>query len=217
MIANLGAMLLLASGQLTGGRKPVIVFDMSAHISLAYHKPAVAVEARLETISHNDIDALERLCRENPVVAYVCDGVYPMGDYSPIRELRRLRERYGLFLYIDDTRAMSIFGCRGEGFARSRYPQVLDERTIIAASLARGFGASGGMLMLGSAVHEALFRCGSIPQAFSTLPDLAAIGAALFTSLQNLVSSKTDLCNASSSLTASSQQPSKAIHFRSEQ
>ncbi|WP_375784808.1 aminotransferase class I/II-fold pyridoxal phosphate-dependent enzyme [Bradyrhizobium sp. Pha-3] len=179
MLANLGAMPILASGQLTGGRKPVVVFDRVAHISLAYHKPVVADETRMETIAHNDIDALERLCREHPVVAYVCDGIYSMGGNSPIKELRQLQERYGLFLYIDDAHGISLFGRRGEGFARSQFPQVLGDRTIIAASLAKGFGASGGMLMLGTADHEALFRRYSIPYAFSVAPNLAAVGAAL--------------------------------------
>ncbi|MHC1949917.1 aminotransferase class I/II-fold pyridoxal phosphate-dependent enzyme [Bradyrhizobium sp. UFLA06-06] len=179
MLANLGAMPILASGHLTGGRKPLVVFDCLAHGSLAYHKPVVADEARVETIFHNDIDALERLCRENPVAAYVCDGVYSMGGYSPIEELRRLQERYGLFLYIDDAHGISIFGRQGEGFARSQFPQVLGERTIIAASLAKGFGASGGMLMLGTSEHETLFRRYSIPYGFSVTPNLAAVGAAL--------------------------------------
>lgn len=179
MLANLGAMPLLASGQLTGGRKPVVVFDRIAHISLAYHKPVVADETRVETIAHNDIDALERLCREHPVVAYVCDGVYSMGGNAPIKELRHLQERYGLFLYVDDAHGISLFGRQGEGFARSQFPQVLGDRTIIAASLAKGFGASGGMLMLGTADHEALFRRYSIPYAFSVAPNLAAVGAAL--------------------------------------
>lgn len=179
MLANLGAMPLLASGQLTGGRKPLVVFDRIAHISLAYHKPVVADETRVETIAHNDIDTLERLCREHPVVAYVCDGVYSMGGNSPIKELRRLQERYGLFLYIDDAHGISVFGRQGEGFARSQFPKVLGDRTIIVASLAKGFGASGGMLMLGTAEHEALFRRYSIPYAFSVAPNLAAVGAAL--------------------------------------
>lgn len=179
MLANLGVMPLLASGQLTGGRKPVVVFDRIAHISLAYHKPVVADETRVETIEHNDIEALERLCREHPVVAYVCDGVYSMGGNSPIKELRQLQERYGLFLYIDDAHGISLFGRQGEGFARSQFPQVLDDRTIIIASLAKGFGASGGMVMLGTADQEALFRRYSIPYAFSVAPNLAAVGAAL--------------------------------------
>ncbi|MGY4319389.1 hypothetical protein ACVWW1_008716 [Bradyrhizobium sp. JR3.5] len=46
MLANLGAMPLLASGQLTGGRKPLVVFDRIAHISLAYHKPAWSLMRR---------------------------------------------------------------------------------------------------------------------------------------------------------------------------
>ncbi|WP_225678615.1 aminotransferase class I/II-fold pyridoxal phosphate-dependent enzyme [Bradyrhizobium hereditatis] len=179
MLANLGAMPLLASGQLTGGRKPLVVFDRSAHISLAYHKPAIADETRVETIAHNDIDALERLCREHPVVAYVCDGVYSMGGNSPVKELHQLQERYGLFLYIDDAHGISLFGRQGEGFARSQFPRALGDRTIIAASMAKGFGASGGMLMLGTADQEALFRRYSIPYAFSVSPNLAAVGAAL--------------------------------------
>ncbi|WP_246799551.1 aminotransferase class I/II-fold pyridoxal phosphate-dependent enzyme [Bradyrhizobium sp. CCBAU 51753] len=179
MLANLGAMPILASGQLTSGRKPVIAFDRIAHISLAYHKPVVADEARVETIAHNDIDALERLCREHPVVAYVCDGVYSMGGNSPVKELRQLQERYGLFLYIDDAHGISLFGRQGEGFARSQFPKLLGDRTIIAASLAKGFGASGGMLMLGTLDQETLFRRYSIPYAFSVAPNLAAVGAAL--------------------------------------
>lgn len=179
MLANLGALPLLASGQLTGGIKPVVVFDRIAHISLAYHKPVVADETQVETIAHNDLGALERLCREHPVVAYVCDGVYSMGGNAPVEELRQLQDRYGLFLYIDDAHGISLFGRQGEGFARSQFPQVLGERTIIAASLAKGFGASGGMLILGTADQEALFRRYSIPYAFSVAPNLAAVGAAL--------------------------------------
>lgn len=179
MLANMGAMPLLASGQLTGGRKPLVVFDGFAHLSLAYHKPVVADETNVETIPHNDLDALERLCRNHSVVAYVCDGVYSMGGDAPIKALRELQERYGLFLYIDDAHGISIFGRQGEGFARSQFSEVLGDRTIIVASLAKGFGASGGMVMLGTADQEALFRRYCIPYAFSVPPNLAAVGASL--------------------------------------
>lgn len=179
MLANLGMMPLLASGQLTAGKRPVVVFDRKAHISLAYHKPVVADETQVETIAHNDIGALEAICREHPVVAYLCDGVYSMGGNAPIQELRHLQDRYGLFLYIDDAHGISLFGRNGEGFARSQFPKDLGDRTIIAASLGKGFGASGGMLMLGTHEQEALFRRYAIPYAFSAAPNLAAVGAAL--------------------------------------
>jgi 7-keto-8-aminopelargonate synthetase-like enzyme len=179
MLANLGALPILASGLLTNGRKPVVAFDRLAHISLAYHKPVVADETRVETIGHNDIEALERLCQQEPVVAYVCDGVYSMGGHALIPELRRLQEKYGLFLYIDDAHGVSLFGKVGQGFARSQFPDELGDRTIIAASLGKGFGASGGVLMLGTAEQEALFRRYALPHAFSASANLAAVGAAL--------------------------------------
>ncbi|WIW50216.1 aminotransferase class I/II-fold pyridoxal phosphate-dependent enzyme (plasmid) [Bradyrhizobium sp. 62B] len=179
MLANMGAMPILAAGQLTGGRKPVVAFDSLAHVSLAYHKPMITDRTQVETIAHNDMDALESLCRKHPLVAYVCDGVCPFAENAPIAALHQLQERYGLFLYIDDAHGISLFGTHGEGFARSQMPQLLGERTIVAASLAKGFGASGGILMLGEARHETLFKMRSIPHVFSSTPGPAAIGAAL--------------------------------------
>ena len=96
----------------------------------------------------------------------------------PLHELRVLQEKYGLFLYIDDAHGISILGENGAGFARSVFSE-LGERTIIAASLGKGFGASGGILMLGTAAQELLFRRFAVAHAFSASLNTAAIGAAL--------------------------------------
>lgn len=178
LAANMSALPLIASGHLTGGPKPVMAFDRLAHATLAYHKGTIAQETRVETIAHNDLEALERLCRRSKSVAYVCDGVYSMGGSAPIAELRRLQEKYGLFLYIDDAHGVSLFGKRGEGFAKSQLGE-LGDRTIVAASLGKGFGASGGLLMLGSAQQELLFRRFAVAHAFSASLNTAAIGAGL--------------------------------------
>ncbi|MGY3108348.1 MULTISPECIES: aminotransferase class I/II-fold pyridoxal phosphate-dependent enzyme [unclassified Bradyrhizobium] len=178
MLVDLVAIPMLASGRLTGGKKPVVVFDSFSRMLLTFQK-LKADDTRAYAIVHNDIGALEQLCREHPVVAYVCDGVYWMGSHSPIEELRQLQERYGLFLYIDDAHGLSIFGSQGEGFARSQFPQMLGDRTLIAGSLGNGFGASGGILMLGTTNHEALLRLESIPSEYSEGLNLAAVGAAL--------------------------------------
>jgi 7-keto-8-aminopelargonate synthetase-like enzyme len=179
LAANMGALPLMASGHLTGNKKPVIVFDRLAHATLAFHKPVVASETLVETVAHNDLDALEDICRRNDRVVYVCDGVYSMGGSAPIDDLLTLQDRYGLFLYIDDAHGISLFGKKGEGFARSQVGGVLGDRTIIAASLGKGFGASGGLLMLGTPRQEELFRRFSIAYAFSASLNLAAIGAAM--------------------------------------
>jgi 8-amino-7-oxononanoate synthase len=177
LAANMSALPLLASGHLTAGQKPLIAFDRLAHATLAHHKGTVAAETGVETIPHNDLAALEALCRTHRSVAYVCDGAYSMGGSAPLAELRALQEKYGLFLYIDDAHGISIIGENGSGFARSVF-DVLGERTIVAASLGKGFGASGGMLMLGTAAQELLFRRFAVAHAFSASLNTAAIGAA---------------------------------------
>ncbi|CCM80282.1 putative aminotransferase [Rhizobium mesoamericanum STM3625] len=179
LAANMGALPLIASGHLTGGRKPLMVFDQFAHATLAFHKPVVAEQTRVGTIPHNGLEELERLCQENDLVAYICDGVYSMGGAAPVDELTRLQARYGMFLYIDDAHGISLFGQQGEGYVRSQLLGAVGDRTIIAASLGKGFGASGGLLMLGTAHQENLFRSFAIAHAFSASPNLAAVGAAL--------------------------------------
>ncbi|APO79508.1 pyridoxal phosphate-dependent aminotransferase domain-containing protein (plasmid) [Rhizobium etli 8C-3] len=179
LAANMSALPIIASGVLTEGVKPFMVFDRLAHATLAYNKPVVAAETDVRTIAHNDLAALEEICQAQPCVAYICDGVYSMGGNAPIAELLDLQRRYGLFLYIDDAHGVSIFGEKGAGFARSQIPDGLGDRTILAASLGKGFGASGGILMLGTAEQEEIFRRFAIAHAFSASINVAAIGAAM--------------------------------------
>lgn len=178
LAANMSALPLLASGHLTSGHKPVMVFDKLAHATLAHHKGVVAEETTVETINHNDLGALEAICRSHRQVAYVCDGVYSMGGHAPLEGLRTLQDKYGLFLYIDDAHGISIAGANGSGFARSVISE-LGDRTIVAASLGKGFGASGGILMLGTNSQELIFRRFAIAHAFSASMNTAAIGAAI--------------------------------------
>lgn len=178
LAANMSALPLIASGHLTGGMKPTMVFDRFAHATLAYHKQTVASETKVQTIPHNNYEMLEDICKKNRNVAYICDGVYSMGGGAQIDELKRLQEKYGLFLYIDDAHGVSIFGKNGQGYARSQFDD-LGDRTIIVTSLGKGFGASGGLLMLGTGQQESLFRRYAIAHAFSASLNTAAIGAAL--------------------------------------
>lgn len=179
LAANLGMLPLIASGYFTGGVKPLMVFDRLCHITLAYHKPVMADETEVTTVRHNDLNALEDICRRRYPVAYIADGVYSMGGHAPINDLRTLQERYGLYLYIDDAHGISICGRSGEGYARSQLSENLGPLTTIAASLGKGFGASGGFLMLGDAQQERLVRQYAPPYAFSAAPNLAAAGAAM--------------------------------------
>jgi 7-keto-8-aminopelargonate synthetase-like enzyme len=177
--ATAGVLPLVASGHLgSEGTPPVMVFDKFCHFSMDYIKPICADETTVLVCPHNDMDFLESACRKHPRVAYVCDGVYSMGGATPIKDLLYLQDKYGLFLFIDDSHALSAYGARGRGLARSATPEV-NEQTIIVASLGKGFGGSGGIIMLGSRNHEDVLTRFGGPLAWSQGLNVPGIGAGI--------------------------------------
>jgi 7-keto-8-aminopelargonate synthetase-like enzyme len=178
--ASAGTLPVLASGHMTGERKPFMVFDRNAHFSMNAIKPVCGDETEVVTCAHNDVEFLEQACRKHPVVVYVSDGSYSMGGTALINELLRLQDRYGLFLYLDDSHSISVHGERGEGFIRSHLPEVTD-RTVIVGSLAKAFGATGGVIMVGARRHRELLEFFGGPLGWSQMlsaPGLGAIAAA---------------------------------------
>ncbi|HBL27689.1 MAG TPA: 2-amino-3-ketobutyrate CoA ligase, partial [Acidobacteria bacterium] len=82
--------------------------------------------------------------KKYPRVAYVADGAYSLGGTAPVEGLLELQDRYGLFLFFDDSHSLSVTGAMGEGYARSLMPDQLNPLTTIVASLGKAFGGSGG-------------------------------------------------------------------------
>lgn len=111
-------------------------------------------------------------------IAYVADGIYSMGGVADLENLLYLKSRYGLFLYLDDSHALSAVGGGGRGYVRPRLSQ-LDDQIIIVASLGKSFGASGGLVMFGSERQKKLiYRYGGSNNWSQSL-NSAAIGAGL--------------------------------------
>ena len=174
--ATSGFLPLLASGELTGAEKPVMIFDKNCHFSMNHIKPICGDETFVMTCPHNDLKFIEDVCKKHNKVAYIADGAYSMGGHTPIKDLLTLQDKYGLFLYFDDSHSLSVYGKHGEGFVRSHMDE-LSEHTVIVSSLGKAFGASGGVLMLGSQKHlKVLERFGG-PLAWSQCINPAAMGA----------------------------------------
>jgi 7-keto-8-aminopelargonate synthetase-like enzyme len=179
-VATAGVLPLIASGHLCDdGRPRVMVFDRYSHFSMSLMKPICADESAVITAPHNDLDFVADVCRRHPRVAYVSDGAYSMGGSALIDGLLDLQDRYGLFLYLDDSHALSIVGQRGEGFVRSRLGSELNPLTIISGSLSKAFGTAGGVIMLGPARHEATLARFGGPLAWSQEAPVATVGASL--------------------------------------
>jgi 7-keto-8-aminopelargonate synthetase-like enzyme len=123
------------------------------------------------------VDFLEDVCRRYPRVAYVCEGAYSTGGLADLQGIKSLQEKYGMYVYMDDSHALSTQGPNGEGYARSVFRE-LDDRTMIVASTAKAFGSTGGIAMLGSdSVFDFLYRSG--PMGWSQGLRTAAIGTTL--------------------------------------
>ena len=170
---------ILASGMLTNDVKPTMIFDKQAHFSMLYLKPICGDQTEVLTCPHNDIEFIEEQCKKKSKVAYVCDGTYSVSGHTPVKVLFSLQETYGLIIYFDDSHGLSVTGERGEGFIRENIPE-LNEQTIVVGSLAKAFGACGGVLMAGSPkLRTMLVRYGTSWSQYLNSAGIGAIKASL--------------------------------------
>lgn len=175
--ATSGMLPLLASGHLSDGIPPIMIFDKHAHFSLNLIKPICADETQVLTCPHNDLNFIEDLCKKYSRVAYIADGAYSMGGVTPLKELLLLQDKYGLFLFFDDSHSLSVIGKFGEGYIRHMVQGDLNPLTIIVASLGKGFGASGGVIMMNSYKHKSLIARFGGPLSWSQSVNYPGIGA----------------------------------------
>ncbi|HEY1571284.1 MAG TPA: aminotransferase class I/II-fold pyridoxal phosphate-dependent enzyme [Pseudonocardiaceae bacterium] len=172
-----GILPLLAAGYVAGGGPRTMVFDRYAHFNISYVKPICADESLVLTSPHNDLNYLEDVCRKYPRVAYIADGAYSMGGVLPLEGLLELQDKYGLFLYIDDSHSLSAVGEHGEGYVRSR--AELNPLTMVVASLSKGFGTGGAVAMLGDGGLIQRLRRHAGPVGWSQGTNNMVLGASL--------------------------------------
>ncbi len=181
---HMSTMPLLAARDL-GTRKGGLTFlyDKLAHASMQFLRPVLAVEHHVETLPHNDLQALETAViaahARGDAVIYVADGIYSMGGVCPIDEVLALARRLEFSLYIDDAHGTSIFGESGEGTVLSRLGGTLPENVSITFSLSKGFGCNGGGVLVPNREAELRIRTFGMTYAFSAPLDFSVVGAGL--------------------------------------
>ncbi|MEV6978305.1 aminotransferase class I/II-fold pyridoxal phosphate-dependent enzyme [Kitasatospora sp. NPDC093806] len=178
--ATFGLLPLIASGHLGTGKRPLMIFDKNAHVSMSNVKPVCADETEVVTSPHHDLNFIEDACKKYEQVAYVCDGSDSLGGYAPVQELAALQDKYGLVVYYDDSHSLSAYGERGVGYVRSHSP-VLDERTITVMTLNKAFGTSGAAIVLDGHSKETLRVIERFGGAlnYSQLLNTPSVGASL--------------------------------------
>ena len=96
---------------------------------------------------HNNINDLENKLKINKSKSKVIvfESVYSMdGNFSPIKEICDLAEKYNALTFLDEVHAVGIYGRRGAGVAEER--GVMERIDVIQGTLAKAFGVIGGYI-----------------------------------------------------------------------
>ena len=142
--------------------------------------------AKKVIFKHNNLDDLEKNLKKFPksqpkIIAF--ESVYSMdGDFSPIKSICSLAQKYNALTFLDEVHAVGIYGERGAGVAER--DKVMDEVDIIQGTLAKAFGVIGGYI---TAKKETIDFVRSFSSGFiftTSLPPCIAAGA--YTSIRHL-------------------------------
>ncbi|WP_246846964.1 aminotransferase class I/II-fold pyridoxal phosphate-dependent enzyme [Corynebacterium sp. sy039] len=144
-LANLSTIQALAQlAQLCGGSLKIFS-DERNHASIIDGCRIARVPTTI--FSHYDYtDLEEKLAKSTADYALVIsDGVFSMdGTIADLAQLRRVCDRYGAWLMVDDAHGIGTIGRRGKGICEC-YPHSLPDILVVTAS--KALGAEGGMVL----------------------------------------------------------------------
>jgi 7-keto-8-aminopelargonate synthetase-like enzyme len=129
-----------------------VILDQFVHASV---QRAVTTEKgrgiKIDILRHNRLDKLEEqikiLRQKHRRIWYMIDGVYSMyGQLAPVTQLYQMLNHYDQFhFYVDDAHGMGWAGKHGRGYTLSQVE--LHPKMVLATSLAKAFGTTGGVLV----------------------------------------------------------------------
>ncbi|RJL34338.1 aminotransferase class I/II-fold pyridoxal phosphate-dependent enzyme [Bailinhaonella thermotolerans] len=186
---HLGLLPLLGTGALPGypiaPAGSAFLIEKTAHSSMQILRGLLGQIGPAHRFDLADPGSLDRALREvgetgrTPVV--LVDGVGSMGGLIDVAGILAALRPYGGHLYVDDAHGISITGARGAGYAYEALGGRLPENVVIAGSLSKAFGGSGGFALVPSEADVRVLRKFANPLVFGhsiMLPLLAANVAA---------------------------------------
>ena len=162
------------------GPQDVVIIDKLVHACCV--DAARLSGAKLRVFSHNDMGDLEQILQwatsraELGRILIVTESVFSMdGDLAPIKPLVELKEKYGVWLMLDEAHATGCFGARRRGMAEAA--GLSSQIDVQFGTLGKAVGAAGGFVAGSRTLIDYLVnRARSF--IFSTAPAPAAVAAA---------------------------------------
>ncbi len=131
---------------LMSGKRDAIFIDELAHNSIV--AGADGAPAQVVKFRHNDLDHLEHLLarhrEEYRNVLIVVEGVYSMdGDTADLPRLLEIKEKYQVWLLVDEAHSLGVLGATGRGLAEHQGvdPARID---LIVGTMSKTLASCGG-------------------------------------------------------------------------
>ncbi len=137
--------------------------DLVVHDDFVHNSALVGIQlsgAAKRSFPHNDYDALEKILDESrgkyKNALLVVEGLYSMdGDFPDLPRLIAIKEKYGLWLMVDEAHSLGVLGETGRGIFEhfNVDPGYVD---IWMGTLSKTLGACGGYIAGTHALIEIL-------------------------------------------------------------
>jgi len=164
------------------GKEDVVILDKLVHASIV--DAARLSGAKLRIFAHNDLDDLDTILKQetkkaqslNGKTLVVTESVFSMdGDRARLKEIVQLKERYGVWLMVDEAHATGLYGANRRGLIEEA--GVSGRVEIQMGTLGKALGSAGGFVC-GSRTLIDYLANRARTFLFSTAPVPAAAAAA---------------------------------------
>jgi 8-amino-7-oxononanoate synthase len=172
-----GYMANLAILQTIPHKGDLILLDKLDHASII--DAAGGSDADFRTYHRTQFDRIEKFLasKEYNRKFIVTESVFSMdGDFADLKKLVELKKKYNAYLIVDEAHAFGCFGNTGAGLAQEL--GVLNDVDIVAATLSKSAGCSGGFVVSNKCVIDFLINRAR-PFIYTTAPLPANSAAAV--------------------------------------
>ncbi|GAA1563467.1 8-amino-7-oxononanoate synthase [Kribbella hippodromi] len=170
-LANLGVVTALA------GPGTLLISDEHIHASLV--DACRMSRSRVETVPHNDVDAVAKLLaeRNEPHAVVMTESVFSvLSDEAPLADLAAIAAQYNALLLVDEAHGLGVTG-NGHGSVHAAGLAGLDH-VAVTMTLSKAMASQGGVVLGPSVLRNHLINR-SRPFIYDTGLNPAASAAAL--------------------------------------